>query len=133
MTPHMERSNVDGILPTVAAGALQDAPLRSQAVVASRITEADLLRSVLSLARVYGWLAYHTWNARHSAAGFPDLVLVRGGRLIFAELKSEHGRVTAQQLVWGAALTRAEVTGGVAYLVWRPSDLLSGGVEAALR
>ncbi|MHB8324792.1 MAG: VRR-NUC domain-containing protein [Candidatus Dormibacteria bacterium] len=108
-------------------------PNPAQQVVASRMHEDELLRSVVSLAQFHGWLSYHTWNSRHSASGFPDLVMVRLGRLLFVELKSEHGKLTAPQQAWGAALTQAEGAGAVAYRVWRPGDLISGSVEAALR
>jgi hypothetical protein len=40
-----------------------------------------------------GWRRYHTWLAKHSPAGFPDEVLVRPPRLVFAELKAEAGRL----------------------------------------
>ncbi len=81
---------------------------------------------VVQLARLYGRLAYHTHDSRRSAAGFPDLTLVRGRRLLFAELKREAGRTTAEQDGWREALREA---GQEAYL-WRPSDWPS--IETAL-
>ncbi|MHB8312380.1 MAG: VRR-NUC domain-containing protein [Candidatus Dormibacteria bacterium] len=105
----------------------------TQGVIASRISEADLLRSVVHLAHCHGWLSYHTWNSRKSAAGFPDLVMVRSRRLIFVELKSQSGKLTAQQQVWADGLGRAEVEGSVDYYTWRPGDLISGVIEARLR
>lgn len=39
----------------------------------------------------HGWMVYHTYDSRRSDAGFPDLVMVRGGRIIFAELKYDKG------------------------------------------
>lgn len=35
------------------------------------------------------WRFYHTRNSKGSDAGFPDVVLVRPPRLIFAELKTD--------------------------------------------
>lgn len=64
---------------------------------------------------------YHTWRSFHSPAGFPDCVMVRiepGPRLIFAELKSEKGKVTPEQEQWLEAL---QFIGVEAYL-WRPAD-----------
>ena len=52
-------------------------------------------------------------------AGWPDLVLVRPPRIIFAELKNDRGEVRPAQLEWLDVLRLlpyAEV-----YL-WRPSD-----------
>jgi len=42
--------------------------------------------------------------------------------VIFAELKSERGRVSDAQRCWQEALMRAQ---GVEYYIWRPSDLPS--------
>jgi hypothetical protein len=81
-------------------------------------TEKQFTRQVIELAQIFGWRVYHTWLSIRSASGFPDLCLVRGNRLIFAELKSERGAPTPAQKGWLEALkqTSAEV-----YL-WRPSD-----------
>ena len=83
------------------------------------VTEAELQANVLELAGRLGWLSYHTHDSRRSAAGFPDLVLVRGDRLVFAELKRERRYPTPAQRHWLAAL--AAVTTVSAHL-WRPSD-----------
>ncbi|MHB8322987.1 MAG: VRR-NUC domain-containing protein [Candidatus Dormibacteria bacterium] len=105
----------------------------AQSVVTSRTTEADLLRSVVNLAQLQGWLTYHTWNSRHSAAGFPDLVMTRLGRLLFVELKAQSGKLTAEQQVWADALSQAGVEGAVDYYTWRPNDLISGAIKQALK
>jgi len=74
---------------------------------------------VEELARLEGWIAYHTYDSRRSQPGFPDLVLVRFPRLIFAELKSEKGRVRPEQQMWLDNLKKVRKVG--TYL-WRPSD-----------
>lgn len=84
------------------------------------LTEADLLGKVVTLANLYDWAYYHTWNSRHSTAGFPDLTLVRPPRLIFAELKKTGKYPTKAQKAWLAAL--GECPGVEAYL-WREADL----------
>ena len=81
--------------------------------------ESVLLRKVIWMANVWGWISYHTHDSRHSAAGFPDLVLVKPPRVLFVELKSESGRVSADQMLWLAALAKCP---GVETMVWRPSD-----------
>lgn len=68
------------------------------------ITEKQFERQVKELAKMFGWLYYHTWRSIHSPAGFPDCVMVRGSRLIFAELKSEKGKVSPAQEEWLDAL-----------------------------
>ena len=63
----------------------------ARAVVDGLTGERELLAAVIDLARLRRWLCYHTHDSRHSAAGFPDLLLVRGRRLMAAELKTARG------------------------------------------
>jgi hypothetical protein len=81
------------------------------------MTEAELLDSVRTLARFTGWMTYHTYTSKHSDAGFPDLVLVRGPELIFAELKRERGRITDQQQAW---LDQLRDVRAIDVYEWRP-------------
>lgn len=82
-----------------------------------RETEAHFQQRVVNLADLFGWWVYHTHDSRRSRPGFPDLVLVRFGQLIFAELKSERGRLTFEQEEWLRQLSKCAPT-----YVWRPSD-----------
>lgn len=84
------------------------------------ITEAQFQRQVVQLARLLGWLVYHTRDSRGSDAGYPDLTMVRGRRVVYAELKSARGRVKPEQAVWATAL--AAVGGAVECYLWRPGD-----------
>lgn len=85
-----------------------------------KVSEAHLATYVRDTAAALGWRRYHTWLSKHSAAGFPDEVLVRGKRLIFAELKGETGQTTPAQEDWLAALDGPPCT--EVYL-WRPEDM----------
>lgn len=82
------------------------------------ITEKAWQAKVVEAARWQGWHVFHPYDMRRSEPGWPDLTLVRGQRLVFAELKSATGRLTpAQVSVLGMLQqTAAEVH------VWRPSD-----------
>ncbi len=82
------------------------------------MTEKEFQSQVLEAAKLFGWLSYHTHDSRRSAAGFPDLVLVRRERLLFAELKRDGERATAAQLAWLRALA---VTPAEKY-IWFPKD-----------
>jgi VRR-NUC domain len=84
------------------------------------VTERDLTGYIRDVARAFGWRRYHTWISKNSAAGFPDEVLVRGERLILAELKTERGRLSAEQDAWLEDLRRVP---GVEVYVWRPSQM----------
>ena len=85
--------------------------------VLKAVTEKDFLAKVREMATLLGWRTYHTHRSDRSEAGFPDLVMVRGKRLIFAELKTMKGKVDREQHAWLNALRPvAEV-----YL-WRPDQ-----------
>ena len=83
--------------------------------------EKDLLTVVRQMAKVSGWIFYHTYDSRHSVPGFPDCVMihVQGRRIVYAELKRQDGKESPAQLAFRVAIKSA---GGEAYL-WRPSDM----------
>lgn len=95
------------------------------------MTEAQLQAAVIEWAQRLGYLVYHTYDSRRDAPGYPDLTLVHPyvGKLIFAELKSERGRLRKAQRAWHDALAQCY---GVEVHEWRPRDLVSGAIEAAL-
>lgn len=82
------------------------------------MTEAEFERQVKQLAATFGYSYYHTWRSIHSPAGFPDCVLAKPGRLIFAELKSEKGKMSDAQNEWIDVLYQA----GAETYIWRPGD-----------
>ena len=85
--------------------------------VFARITEKELQSAVLEQMRWQGWLCYHTHDSRRSQPGFPDLVGVKGSRLLFVEFKTEKGKIRYEQTEWLSALAHAH---DEVYLV-RPS------------
>ena len=109
-------------------------------------TERDFQTAVIALARRTGHLVAHHHDSRRSigrdrlvgdadAAGLPDLIICGRGRVIFAELKAQRGRLSAQQHVWLEALGHVEQASGGRVLArcWRPDcwpevrALLTGG------
>lgn len=87
---------------------------------AKTITEKEFLAQIKALAKLHGWRVYHTHDSRRSDPGFPDLVLVRRGRLIFAELKVGKNKMTLPQVDWLADL--GLVGGRVETYCWHPND-----------
>jgi hypothetical protein len=85
----------------------------------ARTPEAAWLATVRAAARHLGWMDYHVRDARGSAHGFPDLLLVRPPRCIVAELKSETGRLTKPQVAWLALFAACP---HFETFVWRPDD-----------
>jgi hypothetical protein len=104
------------------------------------VSEKQLQNAVIEAAQILGWRVAHfrtSMNLKggYSTAvaadgkGFPDLVLVRGERLMFIELKSRSGKTSDHQNVWLSDLnkTAAEV------FVFRPNDWESGVIERRLK
>jgi hypothetical protein len=85
----------------------------------STISEKNFQAQVVQLAKLCGYEVYHTFDSRRSAAGFPDLVMVKNHHLVFAELKRQDGRLSMPQKQWLEALSRVEK---VSSHLWRPSD-----------
>lgn len=138
------------------------------------IRESDLQAEVIRLARSLGWgvsqsaakamraeaeqygvdvppidgLVFHPRYSLGSEPGWPDLVLIRrrDRRLVFAELKTEKGRLSTRQcevfdllrelvqdprMVREAADTWLLTT--IQVVLWRPSDLATGAIAEVLR
>lgn len=103
------------------------------------MTEAELERAVVELARWLGYRVAHFgvglsrkgWRtpARADAAGWPDLVVVGNGRVLYRELKVGRNRLTVEQGEWLECLEAAGCDVGI----WRELDWHSGGIEAELR
>ena len=97
--------------------------------VAPQITEKAFQAQVVQLAKVYHWEpVYHTFDSRRSCPGFPDLVMLRGKRIIYAELKTEHGKLSMYQSLWLEALRKVPQN---EVFIWRPSDF--DDIEKVLR
>ena len=92
------------------------------------MNEAEFQRAIIEAAKYTGWLVFHAKPAQLGGSwathfdgdvGFPDLVLAHSDRgLLFAELKTERGKVTPGQRSW---LNVLEDSGAEAHL-WRPQD-----------
>lgn len=79
--------------------------------------EAAFRRHIRYRAKALGWRLYEVPDSRFAhAAGFPDLVLVRGMMLAFVECKTDIGRYTPEQSDWLGSLLAA----GARVFLWRP-------------
>jgi hypothetical protein len=97
------------------------------------MTEDAFQQTVIELAQYLGYKVAHFRGVRiqrrdgsvyyqtpvqADGKGFPDLVLTRPGRLIFAELKSDTGKVSPEQQAWLEAVD----AGGAEAYTWKPQD-----------
>lgn len=110
-------------------------------VVASRrqllgdVTEAEWQREIMFRLAQHGWTAFHIETSILRMAdgrlpiwatavtpegkGFPDILAVRGNRLLLIEVKAMRGRISVDQSRWGRLLKPITEVG---YDVLRPSD-----------
>jgi hypothetical protein len=89
------------------------------------MSEADFQQRIMDAARVAGWLCCHFRPAKTQRGrwvtpmagdkGFPDLALAKDGRVLLAELKTDKGKPTPEQVAWLSAV------GGHGRL-WRPEN-----------
>ena len=80
------------------------------------MTEAQFMQQIIDLAHLYSWHIAHfrpAWSSNGTrcmtavsadGAGWPDLVLVKGKRIIFWEVKSAKGKLSEAQWEWMARL-----------------------------
>ena len=94
-----------------------------------RATERECEDTIIAAAKILGWLCHAERPAQSGRgwrtpirgdAGWPDLVLVRGWRILFVELKRKPNRVEPAQQTWLTTLTAA---GAEARVVWVPEGL----------
>ena len=102
---------------------MRQRPTDARAAMARAMTEDELLQAITDAATVYGWRWHHIRRSdkgqQMGHAGFPDLLLARGGQIIALELKTERGSATLEQAAWLQALSSL----GTVALVIRPADL----------
>jgi hypothetical protein len=100
--------------------------LTEQEKLLRQISERDWQGHVCKIAASFGWKFYHPPDNRpvngriqKVVSGFPDLCLIKGSTMIFAELKRELGVVSPEQHEWAEAIRNC----GIHVYIWRPSDL----------
>lgn len=97
----------------------------------SLCSEEEFQEHVIGFAHLQGWRVHAERKARimkrgeetwvtpiQGDPGFQDLVMVRGDRIIFTELKSSKGKESHDQGIWHEVLT---ATGKVEVYLWRPA------------
>lgn len=99
----------------------------AEAVGPAAALEAGFQDTVTEFADLCGWWWWHDNDPRRNRAGLPDLMLVRGPRLVYAELKRQGEKPSPTQV---DVLARLAATAAEVYL-WQPSDWPD--VEAVLR
>lgn len=92
------------------------------------ISETQFQKQVIQFAQLHGWRVAHFRPARvrrngkdvyrtaiEGDTGYVDLTLARDGVVVHAELKSDTGTLSVDQIAWQVAI-------GKTACVWRPRD-----------
>lgn len=97
------------------------------------LTEAEFQLQVIDLAHLRGWKCAHFRSVKVQRAdgqthyqtpvmadgrGFPDLLLLRGERMLVVELKVGRNTCSDAQTAWLLAFRAA----GMLAVIWRPED-----------
>lgn len=101
--------------------------------------ELDLVSGILDVARILGFrsahfrpaMTKHGWKTavQGDGKGWPDIVLVGHGRILYRECKVGKNTLSPEQAEWIRALEAAGADVGV----WTDADWRSGLIEAELR
>ena len=94
------------------------------------VSEKIFQDQVIKIAKMQQWLVFHASVSsprpgvyKTDGKGFPDLVLtskaIPSRGVIFAELKRNDGKLSAEQKEYAQHLINA----GIEYHIWRPSDI----------
>lgn len=111
LPPDVERAVLAAAVGPVRTSALPAPPMPKS------VSEKAFMGRVIERAKLHGWRVYHTHDSRRSEKGFPDLVLVKNGRCVFAELKRSRAESpTAEQVAWLADLAAC----GLPAHLWTP-------------
>lgn len=89
----------------------------SIASVPATMSEEQFQQRIIDYCELRGLLVFHDHDSRRNQPGFPDLVIVGRHGVIFAELKTDKGKLRPDQEKWLLGLHRA----GAIAVIWRPS------------
>jgi hypothetical protein len=95
----------------------------------SPLSEDQLFATVTDYATWLHLTWFHDYDPKRNRPGFPDLVIAGPGGHLFAELKTEYGDLSPDQVTWKYVL----LGGGATWRLWRPSDWTSNRITNELR
>ncbi len=118
--------NLDGKRALKKVATTQRSSRRQAALSGSGIrlpvpTEADVRCAVRDYLRLRGWFVYHNMGGPLSYKGLSDLTIVKGGRVVWVELKRPGGRQSSDQAEFQRDL---EAAGGEYLLVTGVNDVM---------
>jgi len=101
------------------APAIEAEQQRIRQMVDRALSEREWQAELVRTAEAAGWWCWHDADSRRNKAGLPDLIAIRGPRLLFIEVKAERGTLRPAQVEF---FNRLRGVTGVEFYVFRPSD-----------
>ncbi len=99
-------------------------PMTARATLDRAMSEESLLQAITDALTLYGWRWTHSRRSDKALtmghAGVPDVIAARDGRVLFLELKSQNGALSADQWAWLHELPNSR---DCSWQVVRPADL----------
>lgn len=62
-----------------------------------KMTETDILKAIRDFLRLNGWMVIRNHQSLGSQRGIPDLTAIRGGQVVWIEVKTPSGRLSEHQ------------------------------------
>ena len=65
-----------------------------------KITENDIKKQVKQLLTLFEWFHFHILQGLGSFLGIPDIIAIKGGRVLFLEIKKPGGKLSPGQIIF---------------------------------
>jgi len=65
-----------------------------------KITEKDIKKQVKEYLNLDGWFNFHILQGLGSFLGIPDRIAIKGGRVLFLEIKKPGGKLSPGQIIF---------------------------------
>lgn len=86
-----------------------------------KLSESDIKEQIKGYLRIKGWFSFPIFQGLGSYKGISDRIAVKGGRVLFIEVKTDKGNQSNDQIDFQADI---EGSGGEYYVVRSLEDLI---------
>lgn len=63
----------------------------------TKVTETDIMHQIRDFLKLHGWMVIRNHQTLGSHPGVPDLTAIRGGKVVWIEVKTPKGRLSKTQ------------------------------------
>jgi len=69
-------------------------------VLIKKISENEIKKQVKQYLTLMGWFSFHILQGLGSFLGIPDRIAIKGGRVLFLEIKKPGGKLSPGQIIF---------------------------------